>query len=304
MKHVLTAAVAALALAALPALAAEANFDRNLTVNGRVELSVSTGSGHIHLTRSSGNQVQIHGHVQSNWGGATKTACGRSPPIRPSSRPATSSASEPTTVRTSTTSASTTTSRPRRTRFSKPAPARAKSRTMAWAKTPSSTPAPGPSMPPACTEASRSRPARATSVAEQTGEGDVKAQTGSGRIELKDIHGGLHAGTGSGDIKISGSPASDWRLETGSGSIEFSPGNTGFVLDASTGSGSVHTDHEMTVQGSFDQPPHHRQGQRRRPHGPHPDRLGRRPHPLTAFLSLFLRRGLPFLHGPRLSFVA
>src|ERR1700756_5325838 len=69
MKHgVAAAVVATLALAALPALAAEASFDRNLTVNGRVELSVSTGSGHIHLTRGSGSQVQIHGRVRSSWG--------------------------------------------------------------------------------------------------------------------------------------------------------------------------------------------------------------------------------------------
>ena len=83
----------------------------------------------------------------------------------------------------------------------------------------------------------------------------MRAQTGSGRIELKDIHGSLKAGTGSGDIKISGSPTGDWKLETGSGSVEFTPGNTGFTLDASTGSGTVHSDHEMTVQGSFDK--HH-----------------------------------------------
>ena len=90
---------------------------------------------------------------------------------------------------------------------------------------------------------------------EQTGEGDVKAQTGSGSIELKGVNGGLRAGTGSGDIKIAGAPKSDWKLETGSGSIEFWPGGTGFTLDASTGSGSVHSDQEMAVQGSFDR--HH-----------------------------------------------
>ncbi len=59
-----------LALAALPALASEATFDRNLTVNGRVELSVATGSGNIHLTHGSGNQVHIVGHVKSGWGGS------------------------------------------------------------------------------------------------------------------------------------------------------------------------------------------------------------------------------------------
>ena len=63
-------ATATLAMAAIPALASEATFDRNLSVNGRVELSVSTGSGNIHLTRGSGNQVRIHGVVKSNWGGS------------------------------------------------------------------------------------------------------------------------------------------------------------------------------------------------------------------------------------------
>ena len=48
-------AVAILAIAAVPALANEATFERNLTVNGHVELAVSTGSGHIHITHGSGN---------------------------------------------------------------------------------------------------------------------------------------------------------------------------------------------------------------------------------------------------------
>jgi DUF4097 and DUF4098 domain-containing protein YvlB len=83
----------------------------------------------------------------------------------------------------------------------------------------------------------------------------VKAQTGSGSVELKNLKGSLHAGTGSGNIKVTGSPTSDWKLETGSGGVEFWAGNSGFTLDASTGSGSVHTDQEMAVQGSFDK--HH-----------------------------------------------
>jgi DUF4097 and DUF4098 domain-containing protein YvlB len=44
----------------------------------------------------------------------------------------------------------------------------------------------------------------------------------------------------------------DSKIETGSGSVEFWPGEAGFTLDASTGSGSVHSDSEMVVQGSFD----------------------------------------------------
>ena len=63
-------AAAALALAALPALGAEATFERTLTVSGRVELTVRTGSGNIHVTRGAGNQVHIWGKVKSGWGGS------------------------------------------------------------------------------------------------------------------------------------------------------------------------------------------------------------------------------------------
>ena len=67
IKH-LFAATAALSLAAAPALASEATFERSLSVNGRVELSVATGSGNIHLTHGSGNQVHIVGHVKLRLG--------------------------------------------------------------------------------------------------------------------------------------------------------------------------------------------------------------------------------------------
>ena len=60
-------ATAMLALA-LPALASEATFDRTLSVSGRVELSVATGSGNVHITRGSDNQVHVFGKVHSNWG--------------------------------------------------------------------------------------------------------------------------------------------------------------------------------------------------------------------------------------------
>ena len=82
MKLLLVAA-AALAIAALPALATEATFDRNLSVNGRVDLTVSTGSGYIHLTRGSGNQVHIFGRVKSNWGGSDEKVreIANNPPI-------------------------------------------------------------------------------------------------------------------------------------------------------------------------------------------------------------------------------
>ena len=81
--------------------------------------------------------------------------------------------------------------------------------------------------------------------AEQAGEGDVTARTGSGSIDLKNLRGGLNAATGSGSIKLAGTPLSPWRVRTGSGSVEFWSGSSGFQLDASTGSGSVHCDREV-----------------------------------------------------------
>ena len=66
MKH-LFLATAMLALA-IPAMASEATFDRTLTVSGRVELSVSTGSGNVHITPGPDNRVHVFGKVRSTWG--------------------------------------------------------------------------------------------------------------------------------------------------------------------------------------------------------------------------------------------
>jgi Putative adhesin len=253
MKHIWTAAIAVLALAALPALASEASFERNLTVNGRVELAVATGSGHIHITHGSGNHVHISGHVKSNWGAneGRVQEIANNPPIEQTGNIIRIGHNHENYHNISID-------------YDIEAPADAFLEASSGS---------GDIQDDGVGDNAKlntgSGSIHATGLhgsfkvetgsgdiyAEQTGEGDVRAQTGSGRIELKEIHGGLHAGTGSGDIKISGSPSGDWKLETGSGSIEFWPGNTDFVLDASTGSGSVHTDHEMTVQGSFDR--HH-----------------------------------------------
>ncbi len=247
-------ALAALAFAALPALASEANFERNLSVSGRVELSVSTGSGHIHLTRSTGNQVHISGHVKSNWGGGNDERVheiANNPPIEQTGNIIRIGAHRENLHNISID-------------YDIEAPADAFLEANSGSGDVSDD---GIGQDAKLSTGSGSIHATGlhgsfkvdtgsgSIYAEQTGEGDVKAQTGSGSVELKNIHGSLRAGTGSGDIKVSGAPAGDWRLETGSGSVELWPGSTGFTLDASTGSGSVHTDHEMQVQGSFDR--HH-----------------------------------------------
>lgn len=252
MKH-LCLAMAALAFAALPALANEARFERSLTVSGHVELTVNTGSGYIHLTKGSGNQIHIVGKVHSNWGegGDQVREIAANPPIEQTGNIVRIGARH---------------ENYRHVSIDYDIEAPADSFLDASSGS-------GDVKDEGVGEHAKlstgSGSIHATGLqggfqvntgsgdiyAEQTGEGDVKAQTGSGTIELKDVHGGLRAGTGSGDIKVDGAPAADWKLETGSGSIELWPGSTSFTLDASTGSGSVHSDPEMTVQGSFDK--HH-----------------------------------------------
>ncbi len=94
--------------------------------------------------------------------------------------------------------------------------------------------------------------------ASQSGAGDVRASTGSGSISLKYVHGGLEAGTGSGNIGISGTPAGPWRIHTGSGGVDLWTGGAGMTLDASTGSGGIHCDRELVSQATIEH--HHLKG--------------------------------------------
>lgn len=254
MKHVI-AAVAVLALAALPAMGAEATFDRTLNVTGHVELTVSTGSGNIHVTRGSDNQVHIYGRVKSGWGSGDAEQRVREiaahPPIEQTGNiiqigghhfdlhnisisyeiqaPANSflqanSGSGDLTIDNVADEAKLTTGS-------------------------------GNIHASSLHGGFTLHTGSGNIFAAQTGTGDVHADTGSGNIELRDIHGGLRATTGSGSIHIAGAPAGDWYIQTGSGNVEFSPGNSGLTLNASTGSGSVQTDHEMSMEGTVNR--HH-----------------------------------------------
>jgi len=239
-----------LALAAVPALAAEATFERNLTVNGRVELSVATGSGNIRLTHGSGSQVHIFGRVKSNWGGSEERAreIAANPPIEQTGNIIRIGVHHESLHNISID-------------YEIQAPADA------YLEAGSGS---GDITDDGVGESAKlntgSGNIHATGLhdgfsvgtgsgsiyAEQTGQGDVKAGTGSGNIELRNLRGGLRADTGSGSIKVAGTPTNSWRLETGSGNVEFWAGDAPFTLNASSGSGSIHTDREMLTQGSSD----------------------------------------------------
>ena len=86
----------------------------------------------------------------------------------------------------------------------------------------------------------------------QTAPGDVDVNTGSGTLELEGVHGHVRAQTASGNITVEGEGREAWRLSTASGNVTVRlPSKQGFTLRAHTVSGGIHTDREMTVQGSL-----------------------------------------------------
>jgi hypothetical protein len=247
MKRILIAA-AAVVLAVPHARAAEATFERNLSVKGTVELNVSTGSGYIHLSHGASGQIHIFGHVRSSWGGSDEQVrqIAANPPIEQTGNIVRIGAHHQNLHNISIDY-----------EIQAPADAYLNASTGSGEITDD-----GVGQNAKLGTGSGNIHASALHggfsletgsggiYADQTGDGDVKAETGSGSIELRNLHGGLHAETGSGSIKAGGAPTSPWKLETGSGSIETWTDDAGIILDAETGSGSIHTDREMTTQGT------------------------------------------------------
>ena len=216
----------------------EGTFDKSLSVSGQPTVSVSTGAGYIHVNPGADNQFHIIGHVHAN--------------------PSASSADTDTRIK----------------QIVANPPIVQTGNTITIGKhddndlyrniiidydvtTPRST---------ALAANSGSGSVQITGIAgtvsAQTGSGainlslanstDVKAQTGSGSIHIDGFAGGLRAQTGSGSIEATGNLTADWRLQTGSGSIHLKVAPTAhFNLDASTGSGEIHGDQPITMQGTL-----------------------------------------------------
>ena len=236
---------ATLTLFATAAFAADGTFDKTLTFSGAPTVSISTGAGSIHVTSGQDNQLHVIGHVHVHSGFLssneedTLKQIIAAPPIAQSGNTITighqgdsdlfrnvSIDYDITTPRSTTLTAHT-----------------------------------------------GSGPLEVSGIAGHVSAGsgsgslhlalanssDVKAQTGSGSIRIEGLVGDLQAGTGSGSIEVAGSPIADWRLRTGSGSMRLHLANNAkFTLDASTGSGSVHVDQPIMMQGSLNH--HHVSG--------------------------------------------
>jgi hypothetical protein len=257
MKNLLPASLLLAALGTLPALASESTFERTLSVSGTVTLHVSTGSGNIHIEPGSDSQVHIFGHVRSHGLGDSEDRVRQiaaNPPIeqtgsilhigahleglRNVSIDYEIKAPAKTILEASSGSGDVTDEGVG---------------TNARLNTGS-----GNIHAEGLRESFSVETGSGNIYASQVGSGDVKADTGSGNIELRNLSGGLKAQTGSGDIKLDGQPREGWRVTTGSGNVDLSTDKSAFSLEASTGSGDIHSDHEMQVQGSFSK--HHIQG--------------------------------------------
>lgn len=248
MKYIWTAAAAVLALAAIPVLAeTQATFERTLTVSGHAELDIATGSGSIHLERGTDNQVHIFGRVRSSWGAndAEVQEIADHPPIEQVGNIVRIGERHQNWHNISID-------------YEVEAPANVYLEAATGSGsinddgigTDAKLSTGSGSIHATGLQGGFSAETGSGSIyAEQTSQGDVRTETGSGGIELHDIHGALRAHTGSGSIKVEGTPSGPWQLETGSGGVEFWSGNSAFTLDASTGSGGIHSDREMLTQG-------------------------------------------------------
>jgi len=248
--------VAVVFTATVPARAAEATFERDLTVTGKVDLSVHTGPGSIHLTSGPEGRVHVFARVKSGWGGSDEMVqeIAAHPPIQQTGNIVRLGGDHRNLGNISID-------------YEIQAPPDAY---LDAASGSGNVTDEGVGANARLSTGSGS--IHATGLqggftvqtgsgnidAAQTGSGDVKAETGSGSIELKNLHGGLRAGTGSGNIKVDGTPAASWRINTGSGSVELWTGNAALTLDAGAGSGNIHCDRAIVTQGTTDH--HHLKG--------------------------------------------
>ena len=265
-RRTLLAATIALALTATRSFAqSEATFDKTLNFSGAPTVNLSTGSGYIHVTPGPDNQFHIIGHVRANKGwlptddaDARVKQIAANPPITQSGTTITVAVPHDSQELFNNISIDYDVTTPRTTTLT--------------AHTGSGN-ITADSLGPNSRFGSGSGSIHATHIAgpatletgsgsielSLSGPGDLKVHTGSGSIHVEGLAGALQAGTGSGTIEIAGSPTADWRLSTGSGGIRLKlPNNSHFNFDASTGSGSIHVDQPILMQGTLNR--HHVSG--------------------------------------------
>ncbi len=238
--------------------ASDANFDKNLTVGGTPVISVTTGSGFIHITPGPDGQVHIVGHVHGNkgWmGGASEEEVKQvvaNPPIEQAgSTIKIGNLHDDNRLRHISIDYEITAPRAAQVKaYSGSGDIKASGVVATKLETGSGG-----------IEANN----LSGDITLQTGSGDidvefaksgmVTAGTGSGNIKLSNVKSGLKAETGSGNIDVSGQPVEGWKTETGSGNIDLEVGSAHLTLDAESGSGDISAAQGISMSGSINK--HH-----------------------------------------------
>lgn len=229
----------------------QATFDRTFSLTGKADLHIATGSGYIHLTRGSASQVHVHAIIHSNNSGDSEAVreLAANPPVEQQGNSIRIGGRQLRGVNHISID------------YEIEAPADATLEAISGSGDIRDT-----GVGQAAKLMTGSGDIAATGLeggfiaqtgsgdiaVENSGSGDAKVQTGSGDIDVKGVNGALKAQTGSGNIKAQGTPVTGWTLEAGSGNVEFWAGSAPLTLDASTGSGSIHSDQAMAMPTGAD----------------------------------------------------
>ena len=214
---------------------ARGSFERTLTVDGPVDLSVRSGSGGIQIRTGSGDRVQVIGKVSA---GSSRDG------LDPAERVRKVEAAPPITQEGNVIRIGNTNDDPTYRNVSisyelvVPANTRLDAQTGSGSQTIGSVDG-----------AVRAQTGSGSIRIERTG-GSLFAQTGSGNIHADAVGGDVRAQTGSGSVEVRQTTRGDVSVQTGSGSVRLSlPEDAAYTLDAQTGSGSISTAQPLTVQG-------------------------------------------------------
>lgn len=240
------AALAACVWTAIPAVAAEATFEHNLTFSGRADLTIATGAGQINLTAGPAGEIHIVGHVRSTWDSSVEQVreVAAHPPIEQTGS----------IVRIGGDRADL---RHLRIDYDITAPPDSylKAKTGSGNVTIGNVgldarlnTGAGNIHATGLRGGFEAQTGAGNIYVEMVGTGDVKAQTGTGNIELHGVDGAARADTGFGNISVAGKPEGPWKIVTGTGNAEVWTGGSAFTLAASCGIGNVDSDVAVAEQ--------------------------------------------------------
>jgi Putative adhesin len=226
----------------------EGTFDRNLTVNGPVDMDVSTGSGNIKVTPGGAGTVHIHGLVKigEEWFGGSNAndklqKIIQNPPIEQNGNIIHIGRIDDPELRRNISISY---------EIVVPADTRLSSKTGSGDQTVDGIRGP---LQASTGSGNMHLSGIGGEVRASTGSGDVeladiksgaRASTGSGNIKGHGIGGAIEASTGSGDVVLEQTAPGNARVSTGSGNVELR-GVKG-TLVVGTGSGDVRAEGEPT----------------------------------------------------------